>query len=82
MENKTNTMKKEELLKLYNDGLEQNINHPILLENRKLKDLIKLLCADAFELGWNICLVATKQASKKEIDDITKDMVEKMKKNI
>lgn len=75
-------MEKQEALKLFNDGLEKTMNHPVLTKNREAKDLMKLMCTDAFELGWDICLMATKQASEKEIDDINKSMIEKLKRNV
>lgn len=71
-------MTKEDALKQYNNGLEKNMNHPILLENRKAKDLMKLLCADAFELGWDVCMIETNQVSEEEI----KIMNQKMKERI
>jgi len=73
-------MKKEEAIKIYNDGLEKNMNHPILLENRKVKDLMKLLCTYAFELGWDICMISTNRVNEEEINDMRQKMSERIKK--
>ena len=73
-------MTKEEAVKQYNDGLETSMNHPILLENRKLKDLMKLLCVDAFELGWDVCMIETKQVTEEEIEIMSQKMKERIAK--
>ena len=63
-------MKKEEALKQYNDGLEKTLNHPALLKDRMLKDMMKYICTTAFELGWESSTFDTK--SKEEQDALLK----------
>lgn len=47
-------MNKEEALKNYSDGLEKSLNHPVLLKDRTLKDMMKFLCLTSFEHGWDL----------------------------
>lgn len=60
-------MNKEEALKQYNDGLEKYMNHPALLNDRTLKDMMKYLCTTAFELGWELSTFDTKSKEEQEV---------------
>ena len=63
-------MKKEEVIRLYYDGLEKSLNHPLLLNNREAKDMMKDLCTTALELGWDACLISTGKVNDEEIDNM------------
>lgn len=71
-------MTKQEVIKMYYDGLEKSLNHPLLLNNRQAKDMMKDLCTTAFELGWDASLISTGQVNEGEIDDMNQKLKEKL----
>lgn len=52
-------MTKEEAIALYEEGLEEHLSTEGIFRDKELRDLIKILCVDAFEMGFNVCNEST-----------------------
>lgn len=73
----TSEMDVSEALKIYDAGLEKSLNHPLLIQDSKLKTLVKLLACSAFETAWNSCLASQDKMTAEDMERIKSEMAKK-----